>query len=75
MTRLSYGPADHTINTEDKPNPAHRETEIGIEVTRQLIKIDGELTDARALLEEVFADSGFRNLFEPLQDKISAFVN
>jgi hypothetical protein len=77
MTQLSYSAADHTINTEDKPSPAPA-PEIGEVVAQQLLKIDGELSDlaaARELLKEVFLDSGFANLFEPLQDKISAFIN
>jgi hypothetical protein len=39
------------------------------------LDIDEELIKARELLQEVLLDSGFRNLFEPLQDKISDFVN
>lgn len=34
-----------------------------------------ELAESRRLLGEVFADSGFRNLYEPLQDQIEAFLN
>lgn len=74
MSKLSYGPADHVIRTEDKPSQAPAPE--GADFSAQPhIDIDEELIKARALLQEVFLDSGFRNLFEPLQDKISDFIN
>jgi hypothetical protein len=72
MSKLSYGPADHVIRTEDKPSQAPAPE--GADLSAQP-HIDEELIKARALLQEVFLDSGFQNLFEPLQDKISDFIN
>lgn len=74
MTRLSNGPADDVIRTEDQQSQAPA-PESNDSAAQPRIDIDDELIKARALLQEVFLDSGFQNLFEPLQDKISEFVN
>jgi hypothetical protein len=40
-----------------------------------LASLQAQLTDARRLLDAVHADSGFRNLFEQLQDEIADYLN
>jgi len=41
----------------------------------QVARLQTKLASARILLDEVFKDSGFRNLHEPLQDRISDELN
>lgn len=56
----------------DSQTPAPESVDLSVQPR---IDIEEDLIKARELLQEVFLDSGFRNLFEPLQDKISDFVN